>query len=245
MRKKIIAANWKMNTTLADAHVLADGVRRETEHFEKIEIVLCPPTIWLTELARNLPVGSLAHLMLGAQNMYVEDKGAFTGETSPLMVKEVAEFVIVGHSERTHLFHEDPELVSGKVQAAFRHGLTPILCLRENEQTAGSKRQLLHSLNHLVKELPHDQLNTLVVAYEPVWAIGTGKAATPEYAQDVCEALRNGLTASTRILYGGSVTEENAESLLDQADIDGLLIGGTSLKLKPFITICRIADQLS
>ena len=165
MRIKIVAANWKMNTTLADAHVLADGVRLEVEHLEKIEVVLCPPTIWLTELAHNLPVGSLPHLMLGAQNMYSEEKGAFTGETSPLMIKEVAEFVIIGHSERTHLFHEDSELISGKVQAALRHGLTPILCLGEDEHTSGSKRQLVHALNHIVKELSHQQLEQLVVAY--------------------------------------------------------------------------------
>ena len=245
MRTKIIAANWKMNTTLADAHVLADGVRKEVEHLEKIEVVLCPPTIWLTELAHNLPVGSLTHLKLGAQNMYIEDKGAFTGETSPLMVKEVAEYVIVGHSERTHLFHEDPELLSAKVQSAFSHGLIPILCIGEDQQSAGSKRQLIHALNHLVKELSHEQLERLVVAYEPVWAIGTGQAATPEYAQDVCAALRGGLTPSTRILYGGSATDENAKEFLEQADIDGLLVGGASLKLKQFVTICQTADQLS
>jgi triosephosphate isomerase len=245
MRTKIIAGNWKMNTTLADAHILADGVRQELEHLEKITVVLSPPTIWLTELAERIQPGKLPHLKLAAQNMYFEEKGAFTGEVSPLMVKEVAEYVILGHSERVHVFKEDPEMIAAKVVAAFNNRLTPILCIGEDEQGPASKRQLVHLLNHLVQGLAHDQLQSLVVAYEPVWAIGTGKAATPEYAQDVCATLRHVLTPETRLLYGGSVTDENAKDFLAEADIDGLLIGGVSLKLKPFVTICQIAESLS
>lgn len=245
MRTKIIAANWKMNTTLADAHVLADGVREEVEHLEKIEIILCPPTIWLTELARNLPVGSLSHLMLGAQNMYTEDKGAFTGETSPLMIKEVAEYVILGHSERVSIFKENPELIADKVRVALEHDLKPIVCIGEEEQEPGSLKNLVHRVRFLLNQVPDDSLDNVVVAYEPVWAIGTGKAATPEYAEEVIATLRTELKPTTRILYGGSVTEVNAKSFLEQPNIDGLLIGGTSLKLKSFVTICQIADQLS
>jgi len=245
MRTKLIAGNWKMNTNLADAHVLANGIRSEVEHIEKIEVVLCPPTIWLIELAHNIPLGKLPHLKLGAQNMYFESKGAFTGETAPEMIKEVAEYVILGHSERTHIFHEDAELISKKVKAAFAAGLKPILCIGEDVQDENSKTQLAHQLTELVAGLSEEQIQTLVVAYEPVWAIGSGNPATAEYAQEVIAALRQVVNAETRILYGGSVTEENAKAYLSQEDIDGLLIGGTSLKLKPFVTVCQIADDLS
>jgi triosephosphate isomerase len=245
MRTKLIAGNWKMNTTLADAHVLADGIRNGLEDVENIDVLLCPPSIWLTELAQRIAPGSLPHLKLGAQNMYFEEKGAFTGEISPLMVKEVAEYVLIGHSERVHVFGEQPDMLTAKVQAAFAHGITPILCIGEDVQAEGSKRQLVHALNHLVKELSHEQLEQLIVAYEPVWAIGTGKAATPEYAQEVIAALRTGLTPATRILYGGSATDENAKTFLEQEDIDGLLVGGASLKLKVFLTMCQVAADLS
>ena len=245
MRTKIVAGNWKMNTTLADAHVLSDGVRQELEHIEHIEAVLFPPLIWLTELAHNLPVSSQAHLKLGAQNISNEESGAFTGETSPLMAKEVAEYALVGHSERVHLYHESTTVINQKVHAAFKAGLVPMLCIGEEQQTADSIRALTHTLNHLVHGIEPHQLETLVVAYEPVWAIGTGKAATSGYAQDVAATLRQHLTPSTRILYGGSANEQNAKEFLQQPDIDGLLIGGVSLKLKPFVTICQLAEQLS
>ena len=245
MRSKIIAGNWKMNTTLADAHVLADGVRQELEHVEHVEVVLFPPTIWLTELARSIQPGCLPHLRLGAQNFYPEERGAFTGETSLQMIKEVAEYVLIGHSERVHLFQEGTELLTRKLQAAFSVGLAPILCIGEEKQSAASIRALTHTLNHLVKVLSEEQLKDLVVAYEPVWAIGTGLAATGEYAEDVASALRQTLTAETRILYGGSATEANAKEFLQQPNIDGLLIGGASLKLKSFVTICQQADNLA
>ena len=245
MRTKLIAANWKMNTTLAEAHILADGVRNGLEDMETIDVALFPPTIWLAELAQRIAPGSIAHLKLGAQNMYFEEKGAFTGETSPGMVKEVAEYVLVGHSERVHVFHETPDLLTAKVQAAFAHGLIPILCIGEEKQEEGSKRQLVHALNHMVKVLSEEQLERLVVAYEPVWAIGSGTPATPEYAQEIIMALRTALTPKTRILYGGSATDENAKGFLEQEDIDGLLIGGASLKLKVFLTMCQIAADLN
>lgn len=244
MRTKLVAGNWKMNTTLADAHVLARGVLNGAEHIERIEIVLCPPAIWLAQLAHDaVPVGRLPHLKLGAQNMYFEETGAFTGEISPLMIKEVAEYVIIGHSERTHIFREDAELVADKVRSALEHGLTPILCIGEDKQSPDSKRQLVHQLNHLLKDVEQSDLHKLVVAYEPVWAIGSGNPATPEYAEDVMSALRSAVTEKTRLLYGGSVNEENAPGFLAQPNCDGFLIGGTSLKLKPFLTVCQQADD--
>jgi len=246
MRRKLIAGNWKMNTTLADAHILANGVRTHAEDFNNIEVVLFPPLLWLTELSHQV-IGrkEFAHLSLGAQNIHFEEKGAYTGETSPTMVKEVAEFALIGHSERVKYFDEGPEMLSKKIQAAFDAGLKPVLCIGELEKGTGAQRQLVHLLNHIVKGLPENELDKLIVAYEPVWAIGTGNPATSEYAQEVAMTLRGSLTPKNQILYGGSVDENNAKEFLLQPDIDGLLIGGTSLKLKPFLTVCQVAQDLS
>jgi triosephosphate isomerase len=234
-----------MNTTQADAFTIAQGVLNGAEHLEKIETVLCPPTIWLAELAHEfIPPRRLPHLKLGAQNMHWEESGAFTGETSPLMIKEVAEYVIVGHSERTHIFREDRDDVALKLKSALEHGLIPILCIGEDAQSETSKRHLVHLLNHLLSEIPAGQIEKIVLAYEPVWAIGSGNPATPEYAQEILQALRGALTEKNRLLYGGSVSAENAKGFLQQDDCDGLLIGGASLKLKTFLTICQYADDL-
>jgi triosephosphate isomerase len=253
MRTKMIAGNWKMNTTLADAHVLANGIRQGAEHLDHVDIVLCPPSIWLTELAHHgIGPGSLKHLKLGAQNMYFEEHGTFTGEISPLMVREVAEYVIVGHSERTHVFNETPDLIVDKVESALAHDLTPILCVGEDVQEEGSKKKLVQQLNFLIRDLEEEDIERIIVAYEPVWAISTGpssqlgqRAATPEYAQEIISALRTVLPAKTRILYGGSANEENCQGYLTQTDIDGLLVGGASLKLKSFLTMCEIANNIS
>jgi len=244
MRTKIVAGNWKMNTTAADAHVLATGIRSGVEHIERIETIICPPSIWLGVLAHGvIQRGQYPHLHLGAQNMYFQETGAYTGEISPLMVKEVAKYVIVGHSERTHIFREDEELINHKVQAAFAHDITPILCVGEEEQSATSKETVIRELKKLIDGLELADVKKLVVAYEPVWAVGTGKAATPAYAEDVIVHLRTILPEETRVLYGGSVTEENARGFLALPDCDGFLIGGTSLKLKPFLTVCQYADD--
>lgn len=246
MRTKIIAGNWKMNTSAAEAYQLAEGVRHHAEHVERIEIVLCPPAVWLAGLAHDIiPNGHLPHLKLGAQNMHPDEAGAFTGEISPPMLKNLAEYVIVGHSERTHLFHEDHHFVASKVESALRHNLTPILCVGEDEPGERSATHMVHTLNHLVKGLSREQLERVVVAYEPVWAIGTGKAATPEYAQKVLHALRAVTTPKTRLLYGGSTNEQNALGFLEIQDCDGLLVGGASLKLKSFLSICQLADDLA
>jgi triosephosphate isomerase len=246
MRTKIIVGNWKMNTSLAEAYALAEGVLRGTEHIERITTVICPPSIWLTTLAHDvIPKGRLPHLKMGAQNMHPEEHGAFTGEVSPTMLQDIVEYVIVGHSERTHLFHEDTDFIADKVMSAFDHGLTPVLCVGEDEQSSRSATQVVQTLNHLIKELSKDQIEKLVVAYEPVWAIGTGKAATPEYAEKVLTALRSVVSPMTRLIYGGSSNEENAKGFLELPDCDGLLPGGASLKLKSFLTMCQIADDLA
>lgn len=244
-RTPVIAGNWKMNTTLADAHVLARGVRDGLEHIERIQVVLSPPTIWLTEVADIIPRAKFPHLALAAQNMYFEEHGAETGETSPLMIKEVADYVILGHSERVHIFKESRSLIAEKVESALAHALIPILCVGEDEQTEHSKDEVTHMLGKLLHEVSVESRKKMIVAYEPVWAIGSGNPATPEYADKVMEALRMHLPEETPVLYGGSVTDENAKGYLETPNCDGLLIGGTSLKLKPFITICQLADDMA
>lgn len=235
-----------MNTMLAEAHTLARGVLHGVEHIERIETVLCPPFVWITELAHDVAGrGRLPHLKLGAQNMYFEASGAFTGEVSPAMLSDLVDYVILGHSERTHIFGEQPDVIARKVEAAFAYGLTPILCVGEDAKSADSARQVAHTLSHIIKGLTDAQLAELVVAYEPVWAIGTGDAATPEYAQTVMAGLRSVTGDKTRILYGGSVNEMNAQGYLNLDDCDGLLIGGTSLKLKPFLQVCQCADDIA
>lgn len=246
MRKKLIAGNWKMNLTLADAYLLAGGVMKEAESFDHTKIVLCPPAVWLGLLSEHtIHTKQFPDLHLGAQNMHFKESGAYTGEISPLMVKEVAEYVILGHSERTHLFKESVAMVGEKLRSAFEHQISPILCIGEDEKVDGSIRLIIQRLNHLLAGLSTEQVESLVVAYEPVWAIGTGNPATPEYAQAVAEEIRRATSVKTRILYGGSVDLANAKGFLEQADIDGLLIGGTSLKLNDFLKICKCADDLA
>ena len=248
MRTKMIAGNWKMNTTLADALVLAGGVRNAIEHIERIEVVLCPPTIWLTEIAHEIiPPNHLPHLKLGGQNLYFEPHGAFTGETAPGMIAEVAEYVIIGHSERTHIFGETPELITKKIIAALEVGLKPIVCIGEDERTDRSKTDLTHQLHAILKDFSESDVEKLVVAYEPVWAISGGnaahQAADPEYANEVMGSLRTILPAKTRILYGGSANDENCRGFLMTDHCDGLLVGGASLKLKNFNIMCQVADD--
>jgi triosephosphate isomerase len=220
-------------------------MRDGAEHMERVEIVLCPPAIWLTEVADIVPKARLPHLALGAQNLYFEEAGAFTGEISASMVKEVAEYVILGHSERVHLFHEKAGLIGDKVEAALNAGLTPILCVGEDAQSKTSKDEVAVQLEKIISELADDEREQIVVAYEPVWAIGTGVAATPEYAEEVMAALRSKVPTATRILYGGSANDENARGFLELPSCDGLLVGGASLKLKVFLTMCQVADDLA
>lgn len=247
MRTKLVAANWKMNTTLADAHVLANGVRSGIEHLNHIEVVICPPAIWLTELAHHgIAPGQMTHLKLGAQNMHPVEHGAFTGEISPLMVKEVAEYVILGHSERVKNFRESADFINAKVREAIEVGLTPILCVGEIERHDSSIKHLVHLLDHLLHGV--EDVEKVVIAYEPVWAISTNPGAvpaTPAYAEEVMATLRSRLTPNTRILYGGSANAENALDFLQQADVDGVLVGGASLKLKDFLSICQQAEEVA
>lgn len=253
MRKKLFAANWKMNLTPAEGRTLIVAIRAELDRDAAVlardrEVMVAPPFLSLPAAAQALAGSSIA---LGAQNMYFEPKGAFTGEVSAEMLRFFGvSYVIVGHSERRHIFHENDETVGRRAAAVAAARMTPILCVGETaaERDGGQTvevvlRQLQHGLGHFSAD--HGQ--NVVIAYEPVWAIGTGRTATPEQAQGVHGAIREAVAdrmgheigASVRILYGGSVTAENVDSLMAKPDIDGALVGGASLKADSFARIVR------
>ena len=243
MRRRLIAGNWKMNTTIREARDLAVEIRTGLDSAEDIDVVLCPPFTALAAVAEQLG-GS--RIEVGAQNLYYEASGAYTGEVSPEMVAELCTYVIVGHSERRQLFAETEEAAGKKVAAALDAGLTPILCVGErlDDREAGQaeavvERQLRMGLAGV--GVP----GGLAVAYEPVWAIGTGRAATPSDAQAMMGHLRDLLAArfgapyaaEARLLYGGSVTDENVADFVRKDDIDGALVGGASLKVDVFVPL--------
>ena len=247
MPTPIVAGNWKMNTTVAEALALVDEMRPDLEALSDVECVVCPPFISLAAVAERLAGSSLR---VGAQNMYVEESGAYTGEVSPLMLEGLVDFVILGHSERRQYFHETDELVRDKLRVALAHALTPILCVGENleQYEAGQtqavvRRQVESALDGLVER------RELVVAYEPIWAIGTGRAANAADANAAIGFIREVATdvlgtegaLGLRIQYGGSVTPDNFPDFIRQPEIDGALVGGASLKAPLFVEICRQA----
>ncbi|MFC1908066.1 triose-phosphate isomerase [Chloroflexota bacterium] len=250
MRVPVIAGNWKMNTTVREATELVNEMRQELGNIDNVDKLICPPFISLAAV-KELIKGS--SIKLGAQNIYFEEKGAYTGEISPLMLADLCEFVIIGHSERRHYFNESGQIVNKKIQAALKVGLKPILCvgerLEENEDGRTEEvvtKQLKSSLVGI------DYLNGLTIAYEPVWAIGTGKAATSEQANETISLIRRnvtklygeGIAQKVRILYGGSVTATNATELMNQPEIDGALVGGASLKTDQFLSIVKQTSEI-
>jgi triosephosphate isomerase len=247
MRRPLIAANWKMHMTIADAKALARGVVESCRSMNDIDIVMAPPFTAIAAV-RSEVEGSAIHL--GAQNLYWEEKGAFTGEISPDMIKDAGcDYAIVAHSERRQLFGETDKSAHRKVVAALTHGLVPILCVGETgaERDRGVTYVVVdRQLKVALKDVAETQLERLVIAYEPVWAIGTGRTATPEQAEEVHQSIRGQLaklfsTAAAnqvRILYGGSVKPDNVDDLMAEADIDGALVGGASLKAESFARIC-------
>ena len=250
MRVPLIAGNWKMNTTLSEAIELVSGILRELDKIDNVDKVLCPPFISLAAVGELIKGSSIT---LGAQNLYFAEKGAFTGEISPLMLTDLCEFVIIGHSERRQYFNETGEIVNKKVQAALKAGLKPILCIGERleENEAGLTeevvtRQLRSALTGI------DRLSGMIIAYEPVWAIGTGKAATGEQANQTIGFIRRNISElydteaaqNVRILYGGSVTAENATEFMQQPEIGGALVGGASLKADQFLSIVRQTSEI-
>ncbi|MSQ06484.1 MAG: triose-phosphate isomerase [Dehalococcoidia bacterium] len=245
MPTPVVAGNWKMNTTLAEATALAAGVREGMKALRGVEVILCPPFISLAAV-RDAVRGS--SIKVGAQNMHFEKSGAFTGEVSAAMLQGLCDYVILGHSERRQLFGEDDGLINRKVKAAFAHGLRPILCVGETleQRESGRAAQVVGQQVKAGLAGVHD-ITGLVVAYEPVWAIGTGRAATPEIAAEVmggtiAEALRELFGAAAGqvpLLYGGSVNPGNVAGYAGQASIHGALVGGASLQAAQFVEIAR------
>jgi triosephosphate isomerase len=247
MKTPLVVGNWKMNRTLAEARVLAEALVLRLKGVERVEIAVCPPFTALPQVADTLR-GS--NILLGAQNMHFEMSGAFTGEISPLFLKELGcAYVILGHSERRQLFGETDELVSRKLRAAIEHGLSPIVCVGESlaVHEAGRTRDVIESqfrssILPVLAECP-----ALTIAYEPIWAIGTGHTAQPGQAAEVHSHLRelaarhagSERAAALRVIYGGSVTPGNIDGLMAQPEIDGVLVGGASLDPDSFARICR------
>jgi triosephosphate isomerase len=253
MRKKLLAGNWKMNLSANEARALIAALRKDLDPdaaalAKDREVMVAPVSIAIPAAAQALAGSSIA---LGAQNLHFEDKGAFTGEVSAPMLRQFGvSYVIVGHSERRHIFGEGDALINKKVGAAIRHRLIPILCVGEtlDEHSAGKTLEVvIRQTQAGFAGVNKEAAAGVAVAYEPVWAIGTGKTATPEHAQMVQASIREVLgdlwdraTADqVRILYGGSVTPENVDSLLAKPDIDGALVGGASLKADSFARIVR------
>ena len=259
-RTAILAANWKMNYGPNEAKHFVKEIVPELGkvlgNSTQTLCILCPPTISLSAVRTfldTLPSSLHNVIELGAQNMYFEEKGAFTGEISPLMVRELCSTVILGHSERRMYFGETNELVNKKTLSALQHDLRPIVCVGENEEqhTAGQTEQIIKTqIQACLSNFPAEQLQNIVVAYEPVWAIGSGKAATVDDAGKVAQTIRQlysdmyteEVASTLRVLYGGSVTSDNINEFMAHPDIDGALIGGASIK-PDFVELVRKVVQ--
>jgi triosephosphate isomerase len=246
MRRPFIAGNWKMTQNRASAVALASGVAKAAKSVEGVDVAVCPPSCYLDAVAVAVAGSNVG---LGAQNMYHQGDGAYTGEISAAMLLDLGcRYVILGHSERRHILGETDEDVNQKVMAALAAGLVPIVCVGETlpEREAGKTLDVIRTqFNGSLAGLTGEQMAGIVIAYEPVWAIGTGKTATPEQAEEVHADLRGimagcynrEIAEAVRIQYGGSVKPDNAAELLSQPNIDGALVGGASLKVDSFLGI--------
>jgi triosephosphate isomerase (TIM) len=248
MRTPIVAGNWKMNKTAAEGTALVRAMMADLLDIPKVQTVLCPPFLAVPDVARLVQGSALA---VGAQDLYWEESGAYTGEVSPAMVAEFCQYVIIGHSERREFFGEKDEGVNKKVKAALAQGLTPIVCVGETLALRDEGRTEIWVRDQVIaalQDVSAEQAAGLVIAYEPIWAIGTGRAATADDAEQVCGAvvratiadLYDAATAEAiRIQYGGSVSPDNAKEIMAQLNIDGGLVGGASLKAESFSAIVR------
>jgi len=251
MRKPFIAGNWKMFLNKESGRILAKTLAEETRDINDRNILVCPSFPFLSDIADALK-GS--NIKLGAQNMYYEKEGAFTGEVSADMLLSVAcEYVILGHSERRHVFGESDELINKKLLAAIENNLKPILCvgeLLEEREEARTEDVINRQIKNGLKNVLDSEMDSVIVAYEPVWAIGTGKTATPEDANTVHEFIRSTISDSYNrdvadnliVLYGGSVKPKNVDDLMAKDNIDGALVGGASLKADSFLRIIRFEN---
>lgn len=253
MRRPVVAGNWKLNGTRKSALALAQGIMSELNAINNIDVIICPPFLHIAEVQELI---QNSQLKLGAQNVSEQASGAFTGEISAEMLKEFdCQYVIVGHSERRTLYNESNNIIGSKFKAVSSIGLTPILCVgetleqKENNQT---KNVIIKQLDSIINSVDINTFNNAIIAYEPIWAIGTGKTATPLQAQEVHQVIRNRFSAidkeladKLRILYGGSVKASNSNELFSQPDIDGGLIGGASLNSEDFLAICAAAENIA
>lgn len=247
-RRPLIAANWKMHKTTQEAKSFMSELLPKVADVKDRDILICPPYTMINAVDEGRDGTSI---LLGAQNMYFEEKGAFTGEIAPQMLKELnCEFVILGHSERRWVFGETDELINKKVIAAFAHGLIPVLCVGEKLEEREKKmtdQVILNQMEKGLKGVSEEFISRLVIAYEPVWAIGTGKNATTKDAKDAIALIREFVhsrygadaAAKVRILYGGSVKPENVKSYMEQEGIDGALVGGASLQPDSFVALIK------
>ncbi|MCE5040937.1 MULTISPECIES: triose-phosphate isomerase [Mammaliicoccus] len=248
MRKPIIAGNWKMNKTVQEAKDFVNELPALPDTNE-VDSVICAPTLQLDALVNLTKEGVAQGLQIGAQNAYFEDNGAFTGETSPAALEDLGvKYVVLGHSERREYFHETDEDVNKKALAVFSHNMTPIICVGETleEREAGKAESVVGGqVKAALKGFTEDQVKATVIAYEPIWAIGTGKSSTSEDANQMCAHVRNVVAGAfsqeaadaLRVQYGGSVKPENIKEYMAQSDIDGALVGGASLKVDSFVAL--------
>ena len=246
MRKAIIAGNWKMHKTLSEANSFAEEVKVSVPSKDKVEAVICAPALFLQNLVDATKGTDVA---IGAQNMHFEESGAFTGEISPKALEDLGvQYVIIGHSERREMFNETDETVNKKTLAAFKYNLTPIVCCGETleQREAGETNGLVgNQIKKALAGLTEEQVKQTVIAYEPIWAIGTGKSSTSEDANEVCAHIRSVIAEqfsqdvanAVRIQYGGSVKPENIKEYMAQPDIDGALVGGASLVAQSFLQL--------
>ena len=249
-RRLFIAGNWKMNLTLAASLELAEGLKHAAADVADVDIAVCPPSIYVQPVAAALKGTNIG---VGAQNIYFEKEGAFTGEISAVMVKDTGcQYVILGHSERRNILGESSEQVNLNIHAALAVGLTPIVCVGEllKEREAGLTEQLVcRQFDGSFSGISADNMKKCVIAYEPVWAIGTGVVATPEQAEEAHAAIRKMIEKNyskevadvVRIQYGGSVNDKNAKEILAKPNVDGALVGGASLKIASFMGIIKPA----
>lgn len=253
MRKKLIVANWKMNFTVGEASLFLNKLQEKIKSQRDVELVLCPNTLTLQSLSLQV---DRRKFKLGAQNCYYKDEGAFTGEVSASMLRGLVNYVIVGHSERRHIFGETNKIITHKVQAVLRSGFRPILCVGETKQerSDGDTAHVLHAqVTAGLANVTSEELSQVVIAYEPVWAIGTGDFAKSDDAMRAAKFIRkqvDGLfgkkaAENLQILYGGSVDTENAGAYLAAEEIDGLLVGGASLNASNFATIVSKANEIA
>ncbi len=251
-RREIFAGNWKMYKTLNEAQYLVNGIIKGLDNIGKKEVLVFPPAVYLRDIV-GLCKGS--KIEVGIQNMYFEKEGAFTGEISPAMAKDTGvRYALIGHSERRHVFHETDEDVNKKIIAALETGLEPVLCVGEllEQREAGNPENIVKDqVIKALKGIDAGKTGRIIIAYEPVWAIGTGKVATPEIAETMHKSIRDTVSKnynqqiadSMPILYGGSVKPDNIADLYKMEDIDGVLVGGASLKIKSFLDIINLSSN--